>query len=138
MIGSLIRWFGRAAATRRSRRGPGSARPFTSQLEVLEGRAVPAAFFGAGALRSATAQTALLGAAVSGPAPVTPLGSKAGGAGDGVSGAAVLGANVGGGQHVAVAGSSARSGGGEVTPFGAKLGLAGGSNEPTGAPGKRR
>jgi hypothetical protein len=96
MVGSLIRWFGRAAATRRSRRGPGSARPLTPRLEALEVRAVPAAFFGAGALGSATAQAALLGASVSGPAPVTPLGSKDGGASDGVSGADVLGAKAGG------------------------------------------
>src|SRR5205823_821013 len=95
-----IRWFGRAAATKRSRRGAGSARRFTPRLEVLEGRALPAVFFG-GVVGNVTAQAALVDANVGGDHHVTVLGSR-------------LGTNGGG-----------DGGSTEVTPFGSRLGLTG-------------
>src|SRR5262245_59493179 len=106
MFGSLIRWFGSATAAKRSRRSAGSAPRFTPRLEVLEGRALPAVFFGGGVVGSVTAQAALLDANVGGGHDVTVLGSKPTGA---------IGSNALGG------GSS----GGEVTPFGVKAGTIG-------------
>jgi hypothetical protein len=83
MIGSLVRWFGRRARNGRSGRGAGLARRFTPGLETLEDRAVP------------SASPALLGAEVGRPSNVSLLrtgtGSKPGGAGEGVSGAAPVG-----------------------------------------------
>src|SRR5262249_33957816 len=99
MIGPLVRWFGRAAP-RRSRRDAGPARRFTPRLEVLEGRALPAVLFGAGAPVGVTAQAAPLVADVGGGAHVvTVLGTNGGG--DGLSG------------------------GTEVTPFGVRIGTTG-------------
>ena len=99
MIGPLVRWFGRAAP-RRSRRDAGPARRFTPRLEVLEGRALPAVHFGAGAPVGVTAQAAPLVADVGGGADVvTVLGTNGGG--DGLSG------------------------GTEVTPFGVRIGTTG-------------
>src|SRR5262245_37921732 len=78
MIGSLVRWFRRATATKRSRRGAGSAPRFTPRLEVLEGRALPAVFFAGGAVGSVTAPAAPLDANAGGGHHVTPLGGQLG------------------------------------------------------------
>ena len=94
MIGSLVRWFRRPTATKRSRRGVASAPRFTPRLEVLEGRALPAVSFGGGVVGSVTAQAALLGGL-----PGTETG--------------LLGSKV-----IASGGSNALGGGSEVTLFG--------------------
>src|SRR5262245_42618649 len=74
MIGSLVRWFGPAAATKYSPRGAGSTLRFAPWLEALEDRMVP--------------------------------GGAAGGIAEGVSNAALLGANHSGSHHETVLGST--------------------------------
>jgi len=149
MIGPLVRWFGRAAP-RRSRRDAGQARRFTPRLEVLEGRALPAVHFGAGAPVGVTAQAAPLvadvgggadvvtvlgtnggGDGLSGGTEVTPFGVRIGttGTGDGDGRLVALGGNatpLGGNRTAGVSGGGdGLSGGSQVTPFGGKPGVNG-------------
>jgi hypothetical protein len=115
MIGSLVRWLGRGS----SGRGSGSAPPFTPQLEVLEGRALPGEVSGGAVLFQG--QAALLGAKAGSPSHVTAFGGVPGGViGNVEAQAAVLGA-----KHGISTGSSVLSGGTEVTPFGSRLGTTG-------------
>src|SRR5262245_1646676 len=76
MIRSLVRWFGSLGRSGGTACGARGARQFTPRLEALEGRALPAVFFGAG-VGSVTVPAALLSAHVSAGHDLTvPGGSK--------------------------------------------------------------